>query len=141
VIGSRTRAKVVKNKVAAPFREAEFDIIYGEGVSREGDLIDTGVTAGLLEKSGTWISYKADRLGQGRDNARVFLKENVDIRHKLEQELRKQLGLPNNHVAAAENGKPHAEAAKPNGDAHKIAPEVAKTAAKAAAAGTSRSSR
>jgi len=141
VIGSRTRAKVVKNKVAAPFREAEFDIIYGEGVSREGDLIDTGVTEGLLEKSGTWISYKADRLGQGRDNARVFLKENQDIRHKLEQEMRKHLGLPNTHAAAAENGKPHAEAAKPNGDAHKVAPEVAKTAAKAAAAGTSRASR
>ena len=77
VIGSRTRAKMVKNKVAAPFREAEFDIIYGEGVSREGDLLDLGVTRGLLEKSGTWISYKADRLGQGRDNAREFLKEHT----------------------------------------------------------------
>jgi recombination protein RecA len=142
VVGSRTRAKVVKNKVAAPFREAEFDIIYGEGVSREGDLIDVGVTAGVLEKSGTWISYKADRLGQGRDNARVFLKENVDIRHKLEQELRKHLGLPNTH-GGAENGtgKAAVEGHKPNGDAHKVAPEVAKSAAKAAAAGTSRSTK
>ncbi len=71
VIGSRTRAKVVKNKVAAPFREAEFDIIYGEGISREGDLIDLGVAKNLLEKSGTWISYKGERLGQGRENARA----------------------------------------------------------------------
>ena len=111
VIGSRTRAKIVKNKVAAPFREAEFDIIYGEGVSREGDLIDLGVTSGLLEKSGTWISYKADRLGQGRDNARLFLKEHADVRGKIEHELRKQLGLPN-HLANGEvsNGKPSAEA-------------------------------
>ena len=75
VVGSRTRAKVVKNKVAAPFREAEFDIIYGEGVSREGDLLDLGVMKSVLEKSGTWLSYKGERLGQGRENARVFLKE------------------------------------------------------------------
>src|SRR6202021_1074201 len=72
VVGSRTRAKVVKNKVAAPFREAEFDIIYGEGVSREGDLLDTGVDRGVLEKSGTWISFGTERMGQGRENARTF---------------------------------------------------------------------
>ncbi len=94
VIGSRTRAKVVKNKVAAPFREAEFDILYGEGVSREGDLIDLGVDQGVLEKSGTWISFGSERLGQGRDNARVFLKENTDIRNKLENTLRKKMGIP-----------------------------------------------
>jgi recombination protein RecA len=94
VIGSRTRAKVVKNKVAAPFREAEFDILYGEGVSREGDLLDLGVTRNILEKSGTWISFNGERLGQGRENARVFLRENVDIRNKIEAALRKQLGLP-----------------------------------------------
>ena len=82
VIGSRTRAKVVKNKVAAPFREAEFDIIYGEGISREGDLIDLGVTKNVLEKSGTWISYKGERLGQGRENARVFLKEHATSAEK-----------------------------------------------------------
>src|SRR5256886_218503 len=76
VVGSRTRAKVVKNKVAAPFREAEFDIVYGEGISREGDLIDLGVDKGVLEKSGTWISFGGERMGQGRENARVFLKEN-----------------------------------------------------------------
>jgi recombination protein RecA len=98
VVGSRTRAKIVKNKVAAPFREAEFDIIYGEGISREGDLIDLGVDKGLLEKSGTWISYGGERLGQGRENARVFLKENKDIRDRLQAALRKKLELasPNN---------------------------------------------
>jgi recombination protein RecA len=154
VVGSRTRAKIVKNKVAAPFREAEFDIIYGEGVSREGDLIDIGVNAGILEKSGTWISYKTDRLGQGRDNARQFLKDNHDIRNKMEQELRKHLGLPNVHGGASEANGPAAKAEangsaakaegahKPNGDALKVAPEAAKTAAKAATAGGgSRSSR
>src|SRR6202046_5018307 len=113
VVGNRTKIKIVKNKMAAPFREAEFDIIYGEGVSKEGDLLDLGVTSGLLEKSGTWISYKADRLGQGRDNARQFLKEHTDIRGKIEHELRKQLGLPN-HLPNGEvsNGKPSAEAQK-----------------------------
>jgi recombination protein RecA len=109
VVGSRTRAKVVKNKVAAPFREAEFDIIYGEGISREGDLIDLGVAKNILEKSGTWISYKGERLGQGRENARVFLRENNEIRDKVELELRKSLGL-----IASPNGKPAApEAEKP----------------------------
>jgi recombination protein RecA len=124
VIGSRTRAKVVKNKVAAPFREAEFDIIYGEGISADGDLIDLGVSRGLLEKSGTWISYKSERLGQGRDNARQFLKENRDIRAKIETELRKQLGLLNTAVPD-------------NGNAEKAA-ETAKPMAHAAAAGTAK---
>jgi len=94
VVGSRTRGKVVKNKVAAPFREAEFDILYGEGISREGDLIDLGVDKGLIEKSGTWLSYGGERMGQGRENARVFLRENKDIRDKLENALRKNLGIP-----------------------------------------------
>src|SRR5580704_17374578 len=76
VVGSRTRGKVVKNKVAAPFREAEFDILYGEGISREGDLIDLGVDKGVIEKSGTWLSFGGERMGQGRKNARIFLKEN-----------------------------------------------------------------
>jgi recombination protein RecA len=117
VVGSRTRAKVVKNKVAAPFREAEFDIIYGEGVSREGDLIDTGVAKNILEKSGTWISYKGERLGQGRENGRLFLREHTDIRDKIEDELRKALGLPalkssdEPKKAAAEAEKPNAKAA------------------------------
>jgi len=94
VVGSRTRAKVVKNKVAAPFREAEFDILYGEGISREGDLIDLGVDKGVLEKSGTWLSYGGERMGQGRENARSFLKENKDIRDKLENALRKKMEIP-----------------------------------------------
>src|SRR5207249_2168636 len=98
IIGNRTRAKIVKNKVASPFREAEFDILYGEGISREGDLLDLGVEKNLVEKSGSWFSYKGDRIGQGRDNARQFLKENTDIRAKLDIELRKALGLPINGV-------------------------------------------
>jgi recombination protein RecA len=93
VVGSRTKIKVVKNKTAAPFREAEFDIMYGEGISREGDLIDLGVDRGLIEKSGAWFSYKADRIGQGRENAKQFLKDNKDIAAKVEAELRRELGL------------------------------------------------
>ena len=93
VTGSRTKVKVVKNKVAAPFREAEFDIMYGEGISREGDLLDLAVNNNLLEKSGAWYSYKGERIGQGRENARQFLKDNVDTFVKLEAEVRKHLGL------------------------------------------------
>src|SRR5450432_3955750 len=91
--GSRTKIKVVKNKVAAPFREAEFDIMYGEGISREGDLLDIAANSELLEKSGAWYSYKGERIGQGRENARQFLKDNVEIFAKLETEVRKHLGL------------------------------------------------
>src|SRR5579872_1864384 len=136
VVGSRTRAKIVKNKVAAPFREAEFDVIYGEGVSKEGDLLDLGVMKGLLEKSGTWISYKGERLGQGRENARVLLRENADIRDKIDIELRKQLGLtnpgaPEPAAAAEKSEKPTAESHKSSGDSHK-------PVAQAAAAGASR---
>jgi len=93
VVGNRTKVKVVKNKVASPFREAEFDIIYGEGVSKEGDLLDLGAARGLIEKSGSWFSYKGERIGQGRENARQFLKDNQDIRKALDLELRKALGL------------------------------------------------
>jgi recombination protein RecA len=100
VVGSRTRGKIVKNKVAAPFREAEFDIIYGEGISREGDLIDLGVDKAVIEKSGTWLSYGGERIGQGRENARVFLKENKDIRDKIESALRKKLGIPSANSSA-----------------------------------------
>jgi recombination protein RecA len=101
VIGNRTKVKVVKNKVASPFREAEFDIIYGEGVSREGDLLDLGVAQNLVEKSGSWFSYKGDRIGQGRENARQFLKDNADVRQTLDTELRKTLGLIKPEAAAA----------------------------------------
>jgi recombination protein RecA len=93
VVGSRTRVKVVKNKVAAPFREAEFDILYGEGISREGDLLDLAVNNNIVEKSGSWFSYKNERIGQGRENARAFLKENKDVLVKLDAEVRKALGL------------------------------------------------
>jgi len=93
VIGNRTKVKVVKNKVASPFREAEFDIIYGEGVSKEGDLLDLGVAQNMIEKSGSWFSYKSERIGQGRENARQFLKDNPDIKQAVDTELRKTLGL------------------------------------------------
>jgi recombination protein RecA len=111
VIGSRTKVKVVKNKVAAPFREAEFDILYGEGISREGDMLDIAAEHNLVEKSGSWYSYKGDRIGQGRENARAFLKENKEIAAKLEAEVRKALGLiapeKSQAAAAGPNGAPH----------------------------------
>jgi recombination protein RecA len=138
VVGSRTRAKIVKNKVAAPFREAEFDIVYGEGISREGDLIDLGVDKGIVEKSGTWLSFGGERMGQGRENARTFLKENKDIRDKLENALRKKLEIaipgnssatvpgPNGHAAAPGHGeKPSMKAAAASAsaaDANKARP-------------------
>jgi recombination protein RecA len=108
VIGNRTKVKIVKNKVAPPFREAEFDILYGEGISREGDLIDLGVAQNLIEKSGSWYSYKGERIGQGRENARQFLKENVDVRQRLEKDLRTLLGLPDPSQPAPAREEPPA---------------------------------
>ena len=112
VVGNRTKIKVVKNKVAAPFREAEFDIVYGEGISREGDLIDLGVAQNLVEKSGSWYSFRGDRIGQGRENAKQFLKANPDVRDRIDVELRTALGLnksaepePVAVVATTDNGK------------------------------------
>jgi recombination protein RecA len=93
VIGFRTKVKVVKNKMAPPFREAEFDIIFGEGISREGDVLDLAAANGIIEKSGAWYSYKGDRIGQGRDNSRVFLKENQDIMSAVENDVRAKLGI------------------------------------------------
>jgi recombination protein RecA len=93
VTGNRTKVKIVKNKLAPPFREAEFDIIYGEGISREGDLIDLSVGQNIVEKSGSWYSYKGERIGQGRENARQFLKDNADFRQQIDVELRLALGL------------------------------------------------
>ena len=107
VTGSRTKVKVVKNKVAAPFREAEFDIVYGEGISHEGDLLDLAVSQNILEKSGAWFSYKGERIGQGRENARQFLKDNKDVTARLEAEVRKALGLlltPAAHSQGAAQG-------------------------------------
>ena len=93
VIGFRTRVKVVKNKMAPPFREAEFDIIFGEGISREGDVLDLAAENGIIEKSGAWYSYKGERIGQGRDNSRVFLKENPDIMTQIENDVRVKMGI------------------------------------------------
>jgi recombination protein RecA len=93
IMGNRTKIKVVKNKVAAPFREVEVDILYGQGISREGDLLDLGATHEVVEKSGSWFSYAGERLGQGRENARLFLKEHTDIRDKLDTAVRQKLGL------------------------------------------------
>src|SRR5277367_2076839 len=93
IAGNRTKIKVVKNKVAAPFREVEVDILYGKGISREGDLLDLGVTQELVEKSGSWYSFGGERIGQGRDNARTFLEEHPDLCSKLEADLRRDLGM------------------------------------------------
>ncbi len=93
IIGNQTRVKVVKNKVAPPFKKAEFDIIYNEGVSKNGELIDLGVDAGVVEKSGSWYSYGSERIGQGRENAKEFLKENPDIAFTIESTIREQAGL------------------------------------------------
>lgn len=94
VVGSRTRVKVVKNKVAAPFKQVEFDIMYGKGISHEGSLLDLGIKHNIMEKSGSWYSYKGERLGQGRENAKHFLEENADIRDTIEKQIREILGLP-----------------------------------------------
>jgi recombination protein RecA len=106
VIGSRAKVKVVKNKVAAPFREAEFDILYGEGISKEGDLLDLGVEHNVVEKSGAWYAYEGERMGQGRENARQFLKDNTDIRNKIDAKMRKELGLPFLETPPAAAAKP-----------------------------------
>ena len=93
IIGFRTKVKVVKNKVAPPFRETEFDIIFGDGISKEGDVLDLAVENSIVEKSGAWYSYKGERLGQGRDNTRIFLKENADTLKKIEDDVREKIGL------------------------------------------------
>ncbi|HYG99296.1 MAG TPA: recombinase RecA [Terriglobales bacterium] len=111
VVGSRTKVKVVKNKVAAPFREAEFDIMYGEGISKEGDLLDLAVNNNIVEKSGSWFSYKSDRIGQGRENAKQFLKDNKDIYGRIEVDVKKAIGL----------AKPEVPAPGPAGPAEKAA--------------------
>ena len=92
-VGNRTRVKVVKNKVAPPFKQAEFDIIYGQGISREGSIIDMGVTEGFIRKSGSWYTYDGDQLGQGKENARKFLLENPDVRDEIEKRIKEKLGV------------------------------------------------
>ena len=93
-IGNETKVKVVKNKVAPPFKTAEFDILFGEGISREGEIIDMGVNAHIIEKSGAWYAYNGEKIGQGRDNAREFLRENPDLAHEIENKVRESLGIP-----------------------------------------------
>jgi recombination protein RecA len=111
VTGSRTKVKVVKNKVAAPFRDAEFDILYGEGISREGDVLDLAVLHGIVEKSGAWYSYSGERIGQGRENVRNFLKENKDTFSRIDAEIRKKLNI------GTTNGDPEVPAVPSNGTA------------------------
>src|SRR6266545_1819929 len=124
VVGSRTKVKVVKNKVASPFRQAEFDITYGEGISREGELIDMGIEAKILEKTGAWLSYGDLRIGQGRENAKQFLKENPQLAAEVETKLRKHLNLaaaPVSAAAEAASAKPGAplpEQAKERSEEH-----------------------
>jgi recombination protein RecA len=108
VIGNETKVKVVKNKMAPPFRQAEFDILYGEGISREGEIIDLGVAANVVEKSGAWYSYAGNRIGQGKDNVRNFLKDNPEIAQAIEARIRAEL-LP--QVAAANGDQPTDQAA------------------------------
>jgi len=100
VVGGRTRVKIVKNKVAPPFREAEFDVMYGEGISREGDLLDLAVDRKIVEKSGTWFAFGGERLGQGRENVKQFLKDNPAVSKSIEEKVRKELGLISEEVAA-----------------------------------------
>jgi len=102
VVGSETRVKVVKNKVAPPFKQAEFDIMYGDGISREGEVLEIGVNLGVLEKSGAWYIHNGDRLGQGKDNARDFLKENPQLAREIEAKIREKAGIAKPAAAAAE---------------------------------------
>ena len=104
IIGNRTKVKVVKNKVAPPFREAEFDILYGEGISRLGEIIDLGVENKIVEKSGSWFSYRGERLGQGRENVRNLLRENKELSQKIEVEIRSVLGIGKAAAASASPG-------------------------------------
>ena len=102
VIGSETKVKVVKNKVSPPFKTAEFDILYGEGISRQGEIVDMGVTARIVEKSGAWYAYNGEKIGQGKDNAREFLRENPDIAAEIERKIRESLGIPAARVETPE---------------------------------------
>ncbi|MBD3867724.1 MAG: recombinase RecA [Acidobacteria bacterium] len=119
VVGNRTKVKVVKNKVAPPFRIAEFDIIYGEGISKEGDLIDLGIAHKMVDKSGSWFSYGEIRLGQGRENARKFLKDNPDLADEIDIKVRGVLGM---HAKADPADVPGAEVGEPDGDSRPASP-------------------
>lgn len=120
VVGNQTRVKVVKNKMAPPFRQVEFDIMYGQGISKMGELLDLGVASNMVEKSGAWFSYKGERLGQGRENAKTFLKENPEIAAKIESEIRKNAGLVADSMLAGPAGE---EACSEGGAADAVKPE------------------
>jgi recombination protein RecA len=109
IVGNRTRVKVVKNKVAPPFKNAEFDIVYGEGISKEGDILDLGVSLDIVEKSGAWYSFQGDRIGQGRQNVKRFLKENVDIRDNIADQILGKTGLRKDPAESAKKSDPSAE--------------------------------
>ncbi len=128
-VGNRTRCKVVKNKVAPPFKQAEFDILYGQGISREGGLIDMGVEHGFIRKSGAWYTYEGDQLGQGKENARNFLKDNPDLANEVEKKIKEKLGIG---VKPAESAEPGADAAGAAADAEAPAKSVPAPAAKGA---------
>jgi recombination protein RecA len=127
MVGNRTRVKVVKNKVAPPFKQAEFDILYGQGISREGGLIDMGVENGFVRKAGAWYTYEGDQLGQGKENARNFLKDNPDLANEIEKKILEKLGV---------GVRPEEPAAEPGADAAATAPadDAVKTASTPAAA-------
>ena len=135
IVGNRTRVKIVKNKVAPPFRQAEFDILYGHGISKEGDLLDLAVSQNIIEKSGAWYSYGNERIGQGRENARRFLQENAKAASSIEAKVRKELGLPSNGDSQpagkkAEKPDKHEEAAAPKASkATRSGPREVKVAA------------
>jgi recombination protein RecA len=118
VIGNRTRVKVVKNKMAAPFREVEFDILYGQGVSKSGDLLDLASEAGIVEKSGSWFSFKGERIGQGREQAKQYLEEHLDVLAKIENEVFAKNGLTK-RIATTKDVAPHPKADAPNGKSEK----------------------
>ncbi|MFI0154476.1 recombinase RecA [Streptomyces lydicus] len=124
-VGNRTRVKVVKNKVSPPFKQAEFDILYGQGISREGGLIDMGVEHGFIRKSGAWYTYEGDQLGQGKENARNFLKDNPDLANEIEKKIKEKLGI---------GVKPQETAAEPGADAAGVAADPATATAAAAPA-------
>lgn len=109
VVGNQTRVKVVKNKVAPPFRQVEFDIMYGEGISKVGELLDLGVTGGIVEKSGSWFSYNGERVGQGRENAKTFLRDNPDIATAIEAAIRENAGLIADRIIDPESVKADAD--------------------------------
>ena len=100
MVGGRTRVKIVKNKLAPPFREAEFDVMYGEGISRTGDLLDLAVDKRIVEKSGAWFAYAGERLGQGRENAKQFLKDNPEVYAAIEERVRRELGMTREETVA-----------------------------------------